>query len=125
MCHYLKLLRKHQDLTLNELGEKMGVTNSYLSQIENGKKGFPSSDFLIRFSNSININPIQLLKKFGYIDDSNFEGVVLMRKSKTIIDRLNYVADQLEDAIHQIDEGEPDEARDSIVYALEELREEE
>ena len=50
---------------------------------------------------------------------------MLKRESKTLIDRLNYIADQLEDAIHQIDEGEPDEARDSIVYALEEFREEE
>ncbi|WP_277680179.1 hypothetical protein [Gracilibacillus dipsosauri] len=50
---------------------------------------------------------------------------MLKRESKTLIDRLNYIADQLEDAIHQIDNDDTDGARDSVVYALDELREKE
>mgnify|MGYP001212007423 FL=1 len=50
---------------------------------------------------------------------------MLKQESKTLIDRLNYVADQLEDAIHQIDNDDTDGARNSIVYALDELREKE
>lgn len=49
----------------------------------------------------------------------------MLKHEKTIFDRLNYVVDQLEDAIHQIDHDDVNGARDSVVFALEELREEE
>ena len=35
--HYIREWRKHRDLTLEELGEIVGVTNGALSQLERGK----------------------------------------------------------------------------------------
>lgn len=45
---FLKKARKKSKLTLRAVEEKTGISNSYLSQIEKGKRGVPSIGFLIR-----------------------------------------------------------------------------
>lgn len=34
----LKFIRKHHNLTQKELGGKLGISNTYLSEIENGNR---------------------------------------------------------------------------------------
>jgi transcriptional regulator with XRE-family HTH domain len=50
---YLKSLRKEKHFTLKELAEKSGTSDSYLSQVETGKRNPPKPSFLEKLSNAI------------------------------------------------------------------------
>ena len=45
----LRLIRTYHDLSQTELCKKLGISNSYLSEIESGKKQ-PSIDILTKYS---------------------------------------------------------------------------
>ncbi|CDQ20994.1 helix-turn-helix domain-containing protein [Halobacillus karajensis] len=64
---FLKDLRKKRGLTLTELGDLIGYSNPYLSQIENGKKGIPSPALLMKLSLVLDVRQSELLDKAGYI----------------------------------------------------------
>jgi transcriptional regulator with XRE-family HTH domain len=68
---YLKSLRNNNGFTLTELGDLIGYSNPYLSQIENGKKGVPSPGFLKKLANPLNISYTQLLGKAGYLEEES------------------------------------------------------
>lgn len=51
----IKSYRKSNDLTLNELGEKVGVTHAYLSRIENNKV-IPTDELLEKIANNLPYN---------------------------------------------------------------------
>jgi transcriptional regulator with XRE-family HTH domain len=50
----LRLIRVFHDLTQKELAEKLGISKSYLSEIESGKKT-PTFDLLNRYSEFFDI----------------------------------------------------------------------
>lgn len=50
----LRLIRVFYDLTQKELAEKLGISKSYLSEIESGKKT-PTLDLLNRYSKLFDI----------------------------------------------------------------------
>lgn len=54
----LKEIRKDYPLTLEELGEKVGVTHAFLSRIENNKVK-PSDDLLKKLANVLDLNDSQ------------------------------------------------------------------
>lgn len=68
---YLKSLRKKKGLTLTELGDLIGYSNPYLSQIENGKKGIPSPDILKKLAEPLGVSYAELMRKAGYFDDGS------------------------------------------------------
>lgn len=70
---YLKKLRKEQKITLHELGRRVGITHSYISQIENGKKGIPSPHLIKSFSDELGVPYFDLLLEAGYIDEEIYE----------------------------------------------------
>lgn len=70
---YIKGLRLESGLTLSELGKEVGYSNPYLSQIENGHKGIPSPDLLLKFSKVLNVEYIELMYKAGYLDKDTYE----------------------------------------------------
>lgn len=65
--HYLKEKRKENGLTIRQLEEKSGVSNAYLSQIENGKKGIPSPEILKKLYEPLEVSYDELMEKAGYI----------------------------------------------------------
>lgn len=69
---YLRNLRKMRGLTLVQLQEKSGVSNSYISQIENGQFQ-PSPDILKKLSVPLEISVFDLLKEAGYYSDEEYE----------------------------------------------------
>jgi transcriptional regulator with XRE-family HTH domain len=69
---YLKNLRKEQNITLGELGRRVGITHSYISQIENGKKGIPSPNLIRSFSIELKVPYFELMLKAGHIDEDSF-----------------------------------------------------
>ena len=54
----IKRLRKEKNITLKDLEEKTGITNSYISAIENGRKINPSQEKLEMLANALNVNLI-------------------------------------------------------------------
>lgn len=68
---YLRQLRNKKNLTLTELGDLIGYSNPYLSQIETGKKGIPSPDILKKLSVSLEVDYGTLMYKAGYLDDGS------------------------------------------------------
>lgn len=59
----LRLVRSFHDLSLTEMSERLGVSKSYLSEIENGHKN-PTLDLLQRYSTKLDI-PLSHLMLFA------------------------------------------------------------
>ncbi|GAA4880021.1 transcriptional repressor LexA [Paenibacillus vulneris] len=68
---YLKMLRKRQNLTIRELEDKSGVSFSYLSQMENGKRGVPSPEILKKISIALGVEYDEIMTKAGYLDSQD------------------------------------------------------
>ena len=64
---YLKELRLNKGLTIKELSTLSGVSISYLSQVENGKRGIPSKEILEKLSVHLNVECETLFERAGYI----------------------------------------------------------
>jgi transcriptional regulator with XRE-family HTH domain len=57
----LREIRKLRGLTLEQLGDMVGMSISYLSEIESGKK-LPNSKRIERFCEALSVKPYELLR---------------------------------------------------------------
>jgi HTH-type transcriptional regulator, competence development regulator len=64
---YLRDLRRARRLTLREVEEKSGVSNSYLSQVENGRILQPSPHVLQKLGEAYEVPYEHLMARAGYI----------------------------------------------------------
>ncbi|MCA1028613.1 helix-turn-helix domain-containing protein [Cytobacillus kochii] len=62
----LKEIRKKKKLTLLDLKERTGYSDSYLSQIENGYKDLPKPALIRKLSVGLDISHAYLMKLAGY-----------------------------------------------------------
>ncbi|WP_186320977.1 helix-turn-helix domain-containing protein [Bacillus mycoides] len=120
---YLKKIREEKKLSLRKVSELSSVSNAYLSQLENGKRGIPSPDILKKISQVLGVEYSELMNKAGYIDlhdetvslvgNSNLERVItsateIFIKSVTNVDgRIeenfkNFIIDNAQ-KLYQID----------------------
>lgn len=65
--NYLKKLRIERGLTIRQVEAFSGVSNSYLSQLENGKRGIPSPDTLKKLAPVYRISYEELMSAAGYL----------------------------------------------------------
>lgn len=65
---YLQNKRKDKNISIRKLGELSGVSNSYLSQLENGKRGIPSPEILKKLHGPLEITYDELMEKAGHIN---------------------------------------------------------
>lgn len=63
---YLRNVRKHKAFTLRTVEEKTGISNAYLSQLENNKIASPSPKFLCKLAKLYGIQYEHLMKLAGY-----------------------------------------------------------
>lgn len=68
---YIRELRTHRNLSIRQLEMYSGVSNSYLSQLENGKKNIPSPDILKKLSGPLKTPYSDLMIAAGHIDNDN------------------------------------------------------
>lgn len=68
---FLKSIRKSKNLSIVKLAEMSGVSNPYISQIENNKFT-PSMDVLSKLAKSLNLDMIELAQKAGYLNEEDF-----------------------------------------------------
>lgn len=64
---YLKKIRDERGFSLRKLEEISGVSNAYISQIENGKRT-PSPKVLKKLSGPLKLDYNDLMKRAGYVD---------------------------------------------------------
>lgn len=80
---YIKRLRNKRGMTIRQLELYSGVSNSYLSQLENGKRGIPSPDIIKKLSTGLRVDYEELMIKAGYMEEH--EGVT---KRERIINKI-------------------------------------
>jgi len=78
---YLKRIRKERNLTLRCVEEKTGISNAYLSQLENKKISSPSPTILRKIADLYGISYSQLMELTGYPVDALSTNRVLFRTS--------------------------------------------
>ena len=71
----LRLMRVFHDMSQTNLADKLGISKSYLSEIEKGEKKKVTLDLLERYSQVFNI-PVSSLMFFAeQVDQGNYEKV--------------------------------------------------
>ena len=66
---YLRSLREGQKLSLREAAARTGVSVSYITQIENGRRKAPGPEVLKKLAPAYNVPVRDLLRAAGYLDD--------------------------------------------------------
>ena len=66
---YLRSLREGQKLSLREAAARTGVSVTYITQIENGKRKAPGPEVLKKLAPAYNVPVRDLLRAAGYLDD--------------------------------------------------------
>jgi len=109
----LKDLRKLKGFTIRELADRSGVSSAYISQLENGNRGIPSPDVLMKLSEGLNTSYAELMEIAGYLESAQgartgeampgapvnlrrfireneltFDGIVLTDEDKEWIERM-------------------------------------
>ena len=84
---YLRLLRIKNNLTMTQTAEKTGITQGYISQIENGIYS-PSAKTLARLARTYNVPEIHLLRKAGIVQLSSApeEGMSSVQESEPLVE---------------------------------------
>lgn len=80
---FLRNYRTERGLSTNDIHEKTGVSQPYLSQIENGKK--PSIKIINKISEGLKLNRYYLMRLAGYIteeDEENLYGELEYKEKK-------------------------------------------
>ncbi|PZE20933.1 helix-turn-helix domain-containing protein [Paenibacillus xerothermodurans] len=63
----LRDMRKLKGFTIRELADRSGVSAAYISQLENGNRGVPSPDVLMKLSEGLNTPYAELMSIAGYL----------------------------------------------------------
>ncbi|RKD21124.1 hypothetical protein BEP19_15745 [Ammoniphilus oxalaticus] len=63
----LRRLRRNKRLTMNQLGDKVDLTQPYISMIENGKAGKVIPDTIKKLSDGLGVDYSDLMRKAGYL----------------------------------------------------------
>lgn len=82
----LRRERRGKNLTLRAVQEKTGISNAYLSQIENGKIDSPSPNVLFKLSKLYNFSYERLLSLAGHPLPSTVPLKISSRLNNTIED---------------------------------------
>lgn len=69
----LRDMRKLKGFTIRELADRSGVSAAYISQLENGNRGVPSPDVLMKLSEGLNVSYSTLMELAGYLQPEQSE----------------------------------------------------
>lgn len=64
---HLRKLRKNKKITIRQLELFSGVSNAYLSQLENGKRSIPSPNILQKLHKHLGVSYEYLMEKAGFL----------------------------------------------------------
>lgn len=66
---YIKGLRVARRLSLREVAREAGISNSYLSQVEQGRRGAPHPNMLRKLAVVYEVPVRELLENAGYLEE--------------------------------------------------------
>ncbi|MEK5085873.1 helix-turn-helix transcriptional regulator [Paenibacillus sp. FSL M8-0228] len=66
---YLKSLREDKNMSIRQLSLYSGVSNAYISQLENGKRNIPKPEILKKICKPLGVTYEELMDRSGYLDD--------------------------------------------------------
>ncbi|NQX66275.1 helix-turn-helix transcriptional regulator [Paenibacillus alba] len=101
----LKDMRKLKGFTIRELADRSGVSAAYISQLENGNRGIPSPEVLMKLSEGLNTSYSELMDIAGYLESSpsteNFQSNPVnlrrfLRENELMFDGVLLTADDKE-----------------------------
>ncbi|PGT89890.1 helix-turn-helix domain-containing protein [Bacillus thuringiensis] len=81
----LRLARKKQGLTMEQVSRKIGISINYVSILEKGERMNPSDEILCQLSRLLLIDEKELFSLYGRLPVSLAEEIV---KNKTLFDAL-------------------------------------
>lgn len=87
----LRLIRVYHDLTQTQLSYELGLSNSFLSEVESGKK-VPSLEILERYSARFDISMSSLLFFSESLDVDKFGSKVRFSVGKKVLALLDWAA---------------------------------
>lgn len=87
----LRLVRVYHDLSQTQLSYDLGISNSFLSEIESGRKQ-PSLDLLARYSAKFDIPVSSLLFFSEQLDNTKPTDKIRMSLAKKVVSLLEWVA---------------------------------
>ena len=91
---YLKELRQSKKLTLRQVRDMSGVSDSYLSHIEKGTRGIPSPEILKKLAPVYGVLYEILANRAGYLFDENSPEITIkvpLRNRKSIIEIIETI----------------------------------
>lgn len=71
LADYIYRLRTERSLKQNELAKRAGLTTSYISQIESGKRTNPSPKTMEKIAQALSIPTIDVIKVIDFISDES------------------------------------------------------
>ncbi|WP_346206781.1 helix-turn-helix transcriptional regulator [Caldifermentibacillus hisashii] len=126
---YIKELRAKRELTIRQLEIYSGVSNSYLSQLENGKRGIPSPEILKKLSKGLKVPYDELMIKAGYLEEKAENNSLpkltpkderdIKKDLESIINNLENQGDGYASFDGQTLDDMDDEERELLINALE------
>ena len=75
----LKIIRESRGIGVNELARRSGVNASYISAIENGRRGNPSKEILSKIADALEIPVEELLVEKMRTNEDEIEDDVELR----------------------------------------------
>ncbi|MFJ3077521.1 helix-turn-helix transcriptional regulator [Pseudomonas sp. NPDC087029] len=85
----LKIIRTFYDVSQSELSDRLGISNSYLSEIESGKKQ-PSIELLTKYSDNFDIPLSSILFFSENLDNPKPSDKIRMHVAKRIMSILEW-----------------------------------
>ncbi|MBM7840647.1 transcriptional regulator with XRE-family HTH domain [Alkalihalobacillus xiaoxiensis] len=93
---FIRSLRKEKQMTIRQLELYSGVSHSYLSQLENGKKDIPSANVINKISKALKLPQELLMQKAGYIERDQLVDLKQNKFQDLTDDEIRYLEEQLE-----------------------------
>ncbi|MDP4098997.1 helix-turn-helix domain-containing protein [Paenibacillus sp. P96] len=88
---YLKQLREQRKVSINQLAEAAGISNSQISRIENGLRGIPKPATIRKIADSLSVPYAEIMKQAGYLEnDASEEATAASPSWATSRDRRDF-----------------------------------
>lgn len=81
---YIKELRELSGLSQREIASLSGISSAEISRIESGERVKPTPSTLRKLAKPLEINYLELLVKFDYVESDILEGKIIIERRKPL-----------------------------------------